>query len=105
MKVSVVGLGVEGQKATISLLKRGYDVYSSDINRNINLSLLEKEPLNTQKLDLEIGSHNLDKIYKSDLVSVSPSLFKKEICKNIIEREKGARISLTEYVLRTLPLL
>jgi hypothetical protein len=26
-------------------------------------------------------------------------------CKNIIEREKGARISLTEYVLRTLPLL
>ena len=87
MKVSVVGLGVEGQKATISLLKRGYDVYSSDINRNINLSLLEKEPLNTQKLDLEIGSHNLDKIYKSDLVSVSPSLFKKEICKNIIERE------------------
>lgn len=92
MKVSVVGLGVEGQKATISLLKRGYNVYSSDINRNINLNILETEPLKfNDNLDLEIGSHNLNKIYKSDMVSVSPSLFKKEICQNIIE--KGLFIS------------
>ncbi|MDD6286161.1 Mur ligase family protein [Methanosphaera sp.] len=87
MLVSVVGLGVEGQKATISLLKRGYSVYSSDINKNIDLKLLKETPLtNTDKLDLEIGSHNLDKIYKADAVSVSPSLFNKEICKNVIDR-------------------
>lgn len=86
MHISVVGLGVEGQQATISLLKRGYDVYSSDINRHINLSLLKKENINEEQLDLEIGSHNLDKIFKSDAVSVSPSLFNKDIAKNIIER-------------------
>lgn len=86
MHISVVGLGVEGQQATISLLKRGYDVYSSDINRHIDLSLLKKENINEEQLDLEIGSHNLDKIFKSDAVSVSPSLFNKDIAKNIIER-------------------
>lgn len=86
MHISVVGLGVEGQQATISLLKRGYDVYSSDINRNINLHLLDKASIDDELLDLEIGSHNLDKIYKSDAVSVSPSLFNKEIAHNIIDR-------------------
>ncbi len=86
MHISVVGLGVEGQQATISLLKRGYDVYSSDINRHIDLSLLKKENINEEQLDLEIGSHNLDKIFKSDAVSVSPSLFNKDMAKNIIER-------------------
>ncbi len=87
MKISVVGLGVEGQKATLSLLKRNYQVYSSDINRNIDLTLLNKEISDMEEnLDLEIGSHNLDKIYHSDAVSVSPSLFKKEISKNIIDK-------------------
>lgn len=88
MNISVVGLGVEGQKATISLLKRGFNVYSSDINRNIDLNLLNKENIsfNSENLDLEIGSHNLDKIFKSDAVVVSPSLFDKEICKNIIDK-------------------
>lgn len=87
MNISVVGLGVEGQQATIALLKRGHDVYSSDINRNIDLTLLNENEVNKNSLDLEIGSHNLDKIFKSDAVSVSPSLFKKDICKNIIEKK------------------
>ncbi|OED30648.1 Mur ligase family protein [Methanosphaera sp. WGK6] len=91
MQVSVVGLGVEGQKATISLLNRGYSVYASDINRNIDLTLLNENPLDKSNLDLEIGSHNLDKIYKVKAVLVSPSLFKKEISKKIIE--KGIFIS------------
>lgn len=86
MNISVVGLGVEGQQATIALLKRGHDVYSSDINRKIDLTLLNETEINKESLDLEIGSHNLDKIFKSDAVSVSPSLFEKDICKNIIEK-------------------
>lgn len=86
MHISVVGLGVEGQQATISLLKRGFNVYSSDINRNIDLNLLDEATVNDDLLDLEIGSHNLDKIFKSDAVSVSPSLFGKEITRNIIDR-------------------
>lgn len=86
MHISVVGLGVEGQQATISLLKRGFDVYSSDINRHINLDLLDKSDTDRNLLDLEIGSHNLDKIFRSDAVSVSPSLFNKDICRQVIDR-------------------
>ena len=88
MNISVVGLGVEGQQATLSLLQRGYEVYSSDTNRNIDLSLLKEKSSKelNNNLDLEIGSHNLDKIYKSQAVAVSPSLFNKPICKNIIEK-------------------
>ncbi|AWX33254.1 Mur ligase family protein [Methanosphaera sp. BMS] len=88
MNISVVGLGVEGQQATLSLLYRGHDVYSSDINRKIDLSLLNERLSKDlrDKLDLEIGSHNLDKIYKSDAVAVSPSLFNKQISKDIIDR-------------------
>ncbi len=87
MNISVVGLGVEGQKATISLLKRDFSVYASDINRNIDLSMLEESSqLDNKKLDLEIGSHNLDKIYKSDAVVVSPSLFNKMICEEVRNR-------------------
>ena len=89
MQISVVGLGVEGQKATISLLKRGFDVYSSDINRKIKLDICNKESLDDFEgnLDLEIGSHNLDKIFKSTAVAVSPSLFEKDICQKIIEQK------------------
>lgn len=86
MHISVVGLGVEGQQATISLLKRGHNVYSSDINRNIELNLLNESDINKDLLELEIGSHNLDKIFKSDAISVSPSLFNKDIAHNVIDR-------------------
>lgn len=86
MLISVVGLGVEGQQATIALLKRKYQVYSSDINRKIDLSIINKEEVaDDENLDLEIGSHNLDKIFKSDAVTVSPSLFEKDICRKVID--------------------
>lgn len=87
MLISVVGLGVEGQQATIALLKRDYNVYSSDINRKIDLSIIdEKNFINSENLDLEIGSHNRDKIFKSDAVTVSPSLFEKQICKDVMDK-------------------
>ena len=75
MKISVVGLGVEGQQATVAYLKREHNVYSSDINRKIDLEILNTSDVKKDLLDLEIGSHNLDKILKSDAVSISPSLF------------------------------
>ncbi len=89
--MSVVGLGVEGQQATVALLKRGHNVYSSDINRKIDLKLLNEDGVSKELLDLEIGSHNIDKIFKSDAVSVSPSLFNKDICKKVLD--KGIFIS------------
>ncbi len=86
-----MGLGVEGQQATVALLKRGHNVYSSDINRKIDLKLLNEDGVSKELLDLEIGSHNIDKIFKSDAVSVSPSLFNKDICKKVLD--KGIFIS------------
>ena len=86
MNISVVGLGVEGQQATIAFLKRNYNVYSSDINRKIDLHILNESSVDKELLDLEIGSHNLDKILKSDAVSISPSLFTKDICSKVKER-------------------
>lgn len=97
MHISVVGLGVEGQQATISLLKRGHSVYSSDINRHIDLNLLNETSVDKDLLDLEIGSHNLDKIFKSDAVSVSPSLFNKDIARNVIDRGLFISDVLTEH--------
>ncbi len=91
MNISVVGLGVEGQQATVAYLKRDCNVYSSDINRKIDLKILNESNVNKDLLDLEIGSHNLDKIFKSDAVSISPSLFNKEICSKV--KEKGIFIS------------
>ncbi len=87
MHVSVVGLGVEGQQATVALLERGYEVYSSDLNRNIDLKILNESNFDNNLLDLEIGSHNLDKIFKSDAVSISPSLFSKDISKKVIDKK------------------
>ena len=86
MNISVVGLGVEGQQATVAFLKRNYNVYSSDINRKIDLHILNESSVDKELLDLEIGSHNLDKILKSDAVSISPSLFTKDLCSKVKER-------------------
>lgn len=91
MNVSVVGLGVEGQQATIALLERGHNVYSSDLNRKIDLKLLNESSVNKELLDLEVGSHNLDKILKSDAVSISPSLFEKDMSTKV--KEQGLFIS------------
>lgn len=91
MNISVVGLGVEGQQATVAYLKRKHNVYSSDTNRKIDLKILNESSVDKNLLDLEIGSHNLDKILKSDAVSISPSLFTKEICSKV--KEKGLFIS------------
>ena len=58
MQISVIGLGIEGKKAIDSLRSRKYDIYASDLNKNINL--------NYNDIDIDLGFHNFEKIEKSD---------------------------------------
>ncbi|MDI9624730.1 MAG: Mur ligase family protein [Methanothermobacter sp.] len=68
MKVAVIGLGVEGRKAVKSLRRRGYEVYATDINTNLNLKGLED-------IEVDLGFHDLKKIRACDAVMLSPSLY------------------------------
>jgi UDP-N-acetylmuramoylalanine--D-glutamate ligase len=69
MKVAVIGLGVEGKAAVKSLLKRGYKVYATDINENIDINPHEN-------LEIDFGFHNFQKIYACAAYVLSPSLWK-----------------------------
>ncbi|MDO5852126.1 MAG: Mur ligase family protein [Methanobacteriaceae archaeon] len=101
MLVSVIGLGVEGQKAVKSLMEHNYDIYASDFNKNINLELISNLPKTKNKLEIETGSHNLDKILDSNMVAVSPSLFNKSISKQVIENGNFISNILTKH--KTIP--
>ncbi|BDH79598.1 UDP-N-acetylmuramyl peptide synthase [Methanothermobacter tenebrarum] len=68
MKAAVIGLGVEGRKAVKSLRKRGYKVYATDINTNLNLEGLED-------VEVDLGFHDMEKIKACDIVTLSPSLY------------------------------
>jgi UDP-N-acetylmuramoylalanine--D-glutamate ligase len=68
MKVAVIGLGIEGSAAVKTLIKRGYQVYASDINAMVTM---EPHP----GLTADIGYHDLKKIESSDAIMISPSLW------------------------------
>lgn len=68
MIVAVIGLGMEGKKALNSLLSYGHQVYASDINKHIEIE-------NNEEFELDLGSHNWDKINSADAVVLSPSLW------------------------------
>lgn len=79
MFVSVLGLGVEGEAAVRSFLKYGHKVYASDLNKDLKIDITDSN------LELELGSHDFDKILSSDGVSLSPSLFHLDITRKIID--------------------
>ncbi|BAW31523.1 MAG TPA: Mur ligase family protein [Methanothermobacter sp.] len=89
MKFAVIGLGVEGRKAVKSLRRRGYEVYATDINTNLNLEGLEN-------IEVDLGFHDMGKIRACDAVMLSPSLYntpikekvKNKLLCNIIEDHK-----------------
>ncbi|MCQ2973108.1 MAG: UDP-N-acetylmuramoyl-L-alanine--D-glutamate ligase [archaeon] len=80
MLISVIGLGVEGESATKSFLNYGHKVYASDFSKDVKIDI------DSPNLDLELGSHDFEKIYSSDAVSVSPSLFHLDVTQKIINR-------------------
>jgi len=82
MKIAVVGLGKEGKNAVKSLINHGYEVYASDIQKNVELTY------NTA-LDVDLGYHDFDKIDSADAVVVSPSLWGSKIGKKIRSSNKA----------------
>ena len=118
MKVAVIGLGVEGKKATKFLLANGWDVYATDLNSDIDLEDLEiplsKANFFTNKdthrdinnevitisidnLTIDLGYNDKDKIANSDAVVLSPSMCKTKLAKNIIKSGKSISDILTKH--------
>ncbi len=81
MKVAVIGLGVEGEKSLHSLLNHGYQVYASDLNEKLTIE-------SDHDFELELGSHDWDKINSADAVILSPSLWSIEAFKELKSNNK-----------------
>lgn len=81
MKVAVVGLGVEGINAVKSLLDQGYEVYASDIEKNIEIE-------HQNNLEIDLGYHDIDKIDSADATVLSPSLWNSKIAQRVRENKK-----------------
>ncbi|KZX11914.1 Mur ligase family protein [Methanobrevibacter filiformis] len=79
MKTAVIGLGVEGKKATISLLKQGFEVYATDLSADISLNDLDLDNSDRNRLTIELGSNEYDKIIACDSIVLSPGLWNSEI--------------------------
>jgi UDP-N-acetylmuramoylalanine--D-glutamate ligase len=89
MKVSVIGLGKEGENAVKSLLNYGCQVYASDINENIDLTTFDDYIEDSDKgLDIDLGHHDLDKIHSSDAVVISPGLWNLKMAEKIRSQKK-----------------
>jgi UDP-N-acetylmuramoylalanine--D-glutamate ligase len=84
MKVAVVGLGEEGFSALQSLLKHGHQVYGSDLNVNLDISMDDYKDV----CEIDLGFHNWDKINDADAVVFSPSLWKNNIINRLKDKNK-----------------
>lgn len=84
MKVTVVGLGIEGKLALHSLLDYGHQVYASDLKEDLNISVDNFEG----RFEMELGHHDWEKINDADAVVVSPSLWKTDVLNRITSRNK-----------------
>jgi UDP-N-acetylmuramoylalanine--D-glutamate ligase len=83
MKVSVLGLGMEGKNAVKALLDYGNHVYASDLDKTIDISEFKHADL-----DLDLGEHDYTKIDASDAVVLSPSLWHSSVAMDIIAKKK-----------------
>lgn len=101
MRAAVIGLGVEGKKATNSLLKHGWDVYATDLNPNIDfdgldvpiidLDLMENDQtfsIFADNLVLDIGFTNRQEIESCDAVAISPSMWGSSIAANLASQNR-----------------
>lgn len=73
MKVAVIGLGMEGRNALYSLLSSGHQVYASDMNKNLKVESDGKD------FELDLGSHDWNKINSADAIVLSPGLWNLKI--------------------------
>lgn len=91
MKIAVIGLGIEGNKALHSLLNYGHQVYASDMDKNKSLESLNHE------CDVELGNHNWNKIDSADAVVLSPSLWNIKAFQNLKSNNKLLSDVLTHH--------
>lgn len=84
MKVAVVGLGIEGKNAVNSLLNYGYQVYATDIEIDLELEFDDYE----NEFEIDLGSHDWDRINEADAIVISPSLWKPAILERITSKKK-----------------
>lgn len=102
MKISVVGLGVEGKKAIKSLISHGYDVYGTDSSLNVDISDIKEEKSNNAaiksgQLTIELGSNDVDKILSSDGILISPGLWEDELANELKNSNKLISDILTKH--------
>ncbi|MDR2830729.1 MAG: UDP-N-acetylmuramoylalanine--D-glutamate ligase [Methanobrevibacter sp.] len=106
MKISVVGLGVEGKKAIKSLISHGYDVYGTDSSLNIDISDIKKyiegkksnnTSIKSGKLTINLGVNDIDKILSSDGILISPGLWKSELADKLKNSNKLISDILTKH--------
>ncbi|MDR3222619.1 MAG: UDP-N-acetylmuramoylalanine--D-glutamate ligase [Methanobrevibacter sp.] len=91
MKVSVVGLGVEGKKAIKSLLEHGYEVYGTDLSLDVDISDIVKYGeeksdgvnLKSKLLTIDLGINDIDKILSSDGILISPGLWETKLANKL----------------------
>ncbi|KZX17510.1 UDP-N-acetylmuramoylalanine--D-glutamate ligase [Methanobrevibacter cuticularis] len=101
MKAAVVGLGVEGIKATKALLDYGWKVYATDLQTEIDLEELkisisdakistydEKINISTNNLTIDLGYLDECEIDSSDAIVISPSLCNTKIAKKALSSGK-----------------
>ncbi|WP_295722362.1 Mur ligase family protein [uncultured Methanobrevibacter sp.] len=89
MRAAVIGLGVEGRKASKSLLNHGWSVYASDLQTDINLkdigmpiTDINVKTDNTQQISIvsdnlyvDLGSNDINQINDCDAIVLSPSMW------------------------------
>lgn len=71
--ISIIGLGASGFAAARLAMDRGERVYVSDISTDAGAAARSRE-LESLGADVELGSHDLDRIAASKLVVVSPGI-------------------------------
>ncbi|MCC7553176.1 MAG: UDP-N-acetylmuramoylalanine--D-glutamate ligase [Methanobacteriaceae archaeon] len=101
MKAAIIGLGVEGKKASASFLQHDWQVYATDLNNKVDLSdfeipLVEIDLIQdddnismiTGSLTVDLGFFNSDEIDSSDVVAISPSMWGSAIAQKYLEEGK-----------------
>ena len=101
MKAAVIGLGVEGKKASKSLIKHHWDVYATDPNTDIDLEELklyiadatistekDKISMNSNKISIDLGYMDKDIVKSCDAIVLSPSLWNLKIANELRKTEK-----------------
>lgn len=71
MKAGVIGLGTEGIKSVITLREYNWEVYATDLNKDIDTSDISSD----KHIQIELGKHDFNKLEKMDAVLLSPSLW------------------------------